>query len=62
MVQESTHHSPYEVMFGRKENLQSTSIDFNTSIFMTTYDDDAKLQEVLQVMEFFVYMDVILHI
>ena len=42
---------------------QSTSIDFSTSIFMTTYDDDAKLQEVLQVMAFFVYMDnVILHI
>ena len=37
---------------------QSTSIDFSTSIFMTTYDDDdAKLQEVLQVMELFVYMD-----
>ena len=59
MVQESNH----QVMFGRKENLQLTLIDFSTSIFMTTYDDDAKLQEVLQVMEFFVYMDnVILHI
>ena len=39
LVQESTHHSPFEVMFGRKGNLP---IDFNIH---ATYDADAKLQE-----------------
>lgn len=39
-VQESTRHSPFEVMFGRKGNLP---IDFNIH---ATYDADAKLQGV----------------
>ena len=42
-VQESTRHSPFEIMFGRKGNLP---IDFNIH---ATYDADAKLQEFLQV-------------
>jgi len=42
-VQESTRHSPFEVMFGRKANLP---IDFNV---VATYDTDEKLGEFLQV-------------
>ena len=42
-VQESTKRTPFEVMFGRKENLP---IDFNAA---ATYDPDEKLTEFLQV-------------
>jgi len=42
-VQESTWHSPFKVMFGRKANLL---IDFNV---VATYDADEKLGEYLQV-------------
>ena len=42
-VQESTRHTPFEVMFGRKGNLP---IDFNT---VTNYNPDEKLMEFVQV-------------
>ncbi len=54
-VQESTRHTPFVVMFGRKANLP---IDFNAA---ATYDPDEKLTEFLQVVN--VYNDfVILYI
>ena len=42
-VQESTHHTPFEVMFGRRGNLP---IDFNT---VASYNPDDKLKEFVQV-------------
>ena len=42
-VQESTRHTPFEVMFGRRGNLP---IDFNT---VASYNPDDKLKEFVQV-------------
>ena len=42
-VQESTRHTPFEVMFGRKANLP---IDFNA---VAAYEPDEKLREFVQV-------------